>query len=106
MKKSLDTITSASYDEFHYEKEVIKMMCKVTTTLLEHEHTYYNFYGKGRERILQEEKNKVKKDLVLLLSNIEILTEMLGIREEVKTKTEMRLKKVAERIEKKNVDKE
>lgn len=94
---SIKIIIESGKTEMDRGDMMIKSMCKVTEELLNYRYAYDNYVG-NRDIVLKEKVNTIKNSLGVLMSEIMIYTETLGITEDVKEKADKRIVKIADKL--------
>ena len=75
---------------------IIREMCGLIDSILDYRYAGEHYNGDGTA--LEDKKNLIKKNLVLVTTDLDIYMEQLGITEEVKNKATKRLEKIAKRV--------
>ena len=83
--------------QFERADILIKEMSKLTMDLLDYRYTAEHYKGEGTA--VNDRKNQIKNSLVLVMTDIDIYMEQMGMTEEVKDKANKRLGKLVNKID-------
>lgn len=75
---------------------VTKGACRLITNITDYRYCCENYKGES-ETVFEDKVNTIKKSLSILLGDLELYMDSLGITEEAKTLAEKRLEKLANR---------
>ena len=90
------TIADGDRTVFERGDIVIRELCKLTENILDYRYAGEHYDGDGT--VLEDKKNKIKKTLVLVKSDLDVYMEQLGITDEVRDNTAKRLDKITKKI--------
>lgn len=85
VKKNVDNVTS-----FERGDVLVREMCQLIDNIMGYRYVAEN--GKGTQ--LEDNKNKVKKSIILVKSDLDVYIEQLGITEDVSDGARKRLKRL------------
>lgn len=83
--------------QFERADILIKEMSKLTIDLLDYRYAAEHYKGEGTA--INDRKNQIKNSLVLVMTDIDIYMEQMGMTEEVKDKANKRLGKLVNKID-------
>lgn len=90
-------MADSNRSQFERADILIKEMSKLTMDLLDYRYTAEHYKGEGTA--VNDRKNQIKNSLVLVMTDIDIYMEQMGITEEVKDKANKRLSKLVNKID-------
>lgn len=90
-------MADSNRSQFERADILIKEMSKLTMDLLDYRYTAEHYKGEGTA--VNDRKNQIKNSLVLVMTDIDIYMEQMGMTEEVKDKANKRLGKLVNKID-------
>lgn len=90
-------MANSNRTQFERADILIKEMSKLTIDLLDYRYTAEHYKGEGTA--INDRKNQIKNSLVLVMTDIDIYMEQMGMTEEVKDKANKRLGKLVNKID-------
>lgn len=93
------TIANGERTAFERGDIIIRELCRLTEDILDYRYAGEHYDGNGT--VLDDKRNQIKKSLVLVKSDLDVYMEQLGITDEVKDKSNKRLEKITNKIERK-----
>lgn len=90
-------MANSNRTQFERADVLIKEMSKLTMDLLDYRYTAEHYKGEGT--VVDDRKNQIKNSLVLVMTDIDIYIEQMGMTEEVKDKANKRLGKLVNKID-------
>lgn len=92
-------IIAESKNKFERGEMVIREMCRLITDILDYRYVVEHYKGTSEtSTTLIDGVNKIKKDLAILLGDIDVYTTQFNISDSVKIKAENRIRKIADKI--------
>lgn len=71
---------------------IIREICRLTSDICDYNYAVGHYKGNGT--VIEDKQNQIKNSLALVLSDLSIYAEQLGITEDVETKVKKRLEKL------------
>ena len=99
-EESLRIISTSNRTEYERAENLIKEMCRLTTDLLDYRYAVENYKIDGSSTVLQDNLAKIKNSLALVVSDIDIYMDQMGITNKVKQKAVDRVNRIADKIRK------
>lgn len=96
-KNMVNVVANSNRTQFERADVLIKEMSKLTMDLLDYRYTAEHYKGEGT--VVDDRKNQIKNSLVLVMTDIDIYMEQMGMTEEVKGKAAKRLDKLVKKLE-------
>lgn len=84
-------------NEFDRADMVIKEMSRVISNLLDYKHTV-DYYKGNQDGVIEDKKNTVINSLSVLLGDVDMYMESVGIADKVMKKKENRIHKLADKL--------
>lgn len=99
-EKALRIISTSNRTEYERAENLIKEMCRLTTDLLDYRYAVENYKIDGSSTVLQDNLAKIKNSLALVVSDIDIYMDQMGITNKVKQKAVDRVNRIANKVRK------
>lgn len=90
------TIANGERTAFERGDIIIRELCRLTEDILNYRYAGEHYDGNGNA--LEDMRNRIKKDLALVKTDLDIYMEQLGITEDVEDKATKRLEKLVKRM--------
>lgn len=74
----------------------IKEICQLIEQIVDYNYATEHYKGDGT--VIEDKKNSVKNSLTLVMSDLDIYTEQLGLTDKVRDKMEARINKIVNRL--------
>ena len=94
-----DVVKIANSDKTSFERGdiIIKEMNRLATNILDYRYAAEHYEGNGN--VLEDTKNNVVNSLAILISDLDVYTEQLGVEDKIKYKTYKRIEKIAKKVD-------
>lgn len=79
---------------------VVREMCHLIDSILDYNYAVDNYVGDGT--VIEDKRNQIKNKMTLVVTDLDIYMEQLGLTEEVEKKTIKRLEKLTKRVTERN----
>ena len=93
-KEAVSKMANGNRDELDRGDVIIREMCRLTNDLLDYRYTISHYEG-TQEGVYSDKVGTIKNSLAVLLGDIDMYTEYMGITEKVQQKKEERVIKLA-----------
>lgn len=93
-KEAVSKMVNGNRDELDRGDIIIREMCRLTNDLLDYRYTISHYEG-TQEGVYSDKVGTIKNSLAVLLGDIDMYTEYMGITEKVQQKKEERVIKLA-----------
>lgn len=93
-KEAVSKMANGNRDELDRGDIIIREMCRLTNDLLDYRYTISHYEG-TQEGVYSDKVGTIKNSLAVLLGDIDMYTEYMGITEKVQQKKEERVIKLA-----------
>ena len=98
-RDAVRTMTDTKRDELDRGDILIREMCRLTNDLLDYRYTISHYEG-TQEGVYSDKVGTIKNSLAILLGDIDMYTEYMGITDKVNKKKEERVIKLAQKTRK------
>lgn len=96
---NIKTIATSDRDVFERGDILIKEINMLETSILDYRYAA-DHYDLTKGTVMQDEINKIKNNLVIVMGDLDVYAEQLGVGEEVNVKKGKRIDKIAKKAEK------
>lgn len=97
-EEALRIISTSNRTENERADILIKEMCRLTTDLLDYRYAVENYKTDGSSTVLQDSVARIKNTMAILVSDMDIYMDQMGIAEDVNRKATDRVNRMAERV--------
>lgn len=97
-KENVTKIANSKKTSFERGDTIIKEMSRLTSDILDFRYAAEHYEGNGN--VLEDTKNNVINSLAILISDLDVYTEQLGIEDKIKYKIYKRIEKIAKKVDK------
>lgn len=95
-KENVVKIANSKKTSFERGDTIIKEMSRLTSDILDFRYAAEHYDGNGT--VLSDKKNSIKNSLIILMSDLDVYIEQLGLTEEIKKQENKRLDRIADKI--------
>lgn len=77
---------------------LVREMAKLINDLVDYRYAAEHYKGNNMSNLISEKQNKLKKDMAVLQSDLDIYMELMGLTADVETEADKRLERLLERV--------